>query len=272
MKNPACYLTDPEDAIVNLFIQSFKQHIPIGHKQLKRSQGSNISIPVVVRGMTERKIIAVCEQQGRDFYYIDTGYMGNLQKRKDFHRVVKNDVQHTTPILDLPSDRFEALPRAHQTRFTGWKKMDGAILLVTPSSKPCNYYDIDRDTWVRETVAEIQKHTDRPIIIRDKGLRHERVGDNSVPAQLVEEKIHCLVTYNSIAATEAISTGVPAIALAPGAAHSLCTKSISDIETPYYANDDEVVKWQNWLAYCQYSTTELRSGFALQIIKDLNLC
>ena len=262
-----CYITDSEDAIVKLLIASFKNKQLIGHKELATKPDR---VPLVVRGMTERKAIEVAIKQNRDFYYIDTGYMGNLQKRKDWHRVVKNNVQHTTPRYDLPDDRFNQA--SSRDRFTGWKKMDGPILLVTPSAKPCNYYNINRDQWVTDTITEIKKYTDRPIIIRDKGLRRERLGDNSVPAQLLRDNIHCLVTYNSIAATEAISMGVPAIALAPGAAGELCTDSISKIESPYFPDEDKVIAWQNWLAYCQYTTTELRTGLALGIQEDLNLC
>lgn len=269
MNKGHCYITDGEDAIVKLLAASFNVNRQIGHKELT---GKTDNIPVIIRGMTERKVIRVCEEQQRNYFYIDTGYMGNLQKRKDYHRVVLNNVQHTTPRLDLPDDRFNTLPGKDQMRFTGWKNMDGPILLVTPSDKPCNFYNINRDQWVDQTVREIQKYTDREIIIRDKGLRRERLRDNSVPAQLIRDRVHCLVTYNSIAATEAISSGVPAIALAPGAADSLCTNTISSIEDPYYADEDKVLSWQNWLAYCQYSTAELRSGLALGIIEDLKLC
>jgi hypothetical protein len=267
---PETYITDANDAIVGDFTTSFDKVTATGFKELQKIENK---IPVVVRGMTERKVIHLCEQQKRDYYYIDTGYMGNLSKRKDFHRVVKNNVQNMSPRYDLPEDRFLKIPGAEKNiRFKGWLKNDGPILVVTPSAKPCNFYDVDRDKWVYDTVHEIQKHTDREIIIRDKGSRRERLGDNSVPAQLVRDNIFCLVTYNSIAATEAISTGVPAIALAPGAANELCTKKISQIETPYYPDEEVVVRWQNWLAYCNYTTTELRNGTALGIIEELELC
>lgn len=267
---PETYITDANDMIVACWIKSFKDVKATGHKEL---QNCTDQIPVSVRGMTERKVIHLCEKQKRDYYYIDTGYMGNLHKRKDFHRVVKNNVQNMVPRYDLPDDRFKRIPDyTNLLRFAGWRKLDGPILVVTPSDKPCNFYGIDRDRWVADTVAEIQKHTDRQIIIRDKGLRRERLGDNSVPAQLIRDQVHCLVTYNSIAATEAISTGVPAIALAPGAADELCTKKISDIENPYYPDEEKVIAWQNWLAYCNYATRELENGTALGIIEELKLC
>ena len=199
MKLPETYITDAEDMIVACWIRSFDRIQTTSHKKLINVDNK---IPVSVRGMTERKVIHLCEKQKRDFYYIDTGYMGNLHKRKDFHRVVKNNVQNMKPRYDLPEDRFDRLPHADDFwRFKGWKKMDGPILVVTPSDKPCNFYGIDRDRWVYDTVAKIRKHTDREIIVRDKGLRRQRLGDNSVPAQLVRDNIHGLVTYNSIAAT-----------------------------------------------------------------------
>jgi hypothetical protein len=134
------------------------------------------------------------------------------------------------------------------------------------------YYGITRDQWLTETMAELKKHTDREIIVRDKVGRVLRVGDNSVPAQIDREKIYALVTYNSIAATEAISSGIPAIATAPGAADALCTKNISDIENPYRPDPDKVVAWQNWLAYCNFNTRELEDGTALAIIEEYGLC
>src|SRR5210317_1820544 len=104
MKLPETYITDTEDQIVACWIQSFDKATPSGFKSLQKNIDK---IPVSVRGMTERKVIHLCEKQKRDFYYIDTGYMGNLEKRKDFHRVVKNNVQNMFPRYDLPSDRFE---------------------------------------------------------------------------------------------------------------------------------------------------------------------
>ena len=265
---PKIYITDSTDAIVGDFTQSFDEVESTNYANLKNNQDNT---PVILRGLTERKVIRLCEKQKRDYYYIDTGYMGNLQKRKDWHRIVKNDVQNMKPKYDLPADRFLQLPHAiSNLRFKGWKKFNGPILVVTPSAKPCMFYGIDRDEWVEETITEIKKHTDRQIIIRDKAGRVERVGNNSVPVQLVNERIHCLVTYNSIAAVEAISTGVPAIATAPGAADALCTKNISDIESPYYPDEEKVMAWQNWLAYCQYTPKEMNNGTAIALIEEIN--
>lgn len=265
---PKMYITDTEDAILGDFAKCFDNVESTNFPSLKKNEDNT---PVILRGLTQRKLIHLCDTQKRDYYYIDTGYLGNLQKRKEWHRIVKNNVQNMIPNYDLPEDRFLKLPNAESNlRFRGWKKFDGPVLVVTPSAKPCIFYGIDRDEWVEKTVAELKKHTDRKIIVRDKVGRVLRVGDNSVPVQLVNEKIHCLVTYNSIAAVEALSCGVPAIATAPGSASKLCTKNISDIESPFYPDEDKVVAWQNWLAYCQYTPKEMSDGTAIRLIEELH--
>lgn len=233
----------------------------------------NHSIPLSFRSMSKRKLIHTLWKEARDFYYIDTGYIGNLGKRKEFHRVVKNNVQHLTGIKDVPDDRFNSLCAwKPYMQYKGKMATTGdAVLVVTPSEKPCKFYNIDRDAWVQETIAEIKKHTDRPIVIRDKPLRRDRVGDNSVYTQLQIDKVHALVTYNSIAAIEAIHAGVPAFTLAPNTASQLASQDLSKIETPYYPKEETVEKFLRYLAYCQYTPEELANGVAWSIQQEYDL-
>lgn len=264
-------LFDGNDSILELWRRG--SNGTFGHLEQLHLVDKNI--PVAIRGMTKRKIMARCAEEGRDYYYIDTGYLGNLGKRKDFHRVVKNNVQHLTPI-EVPDDRYKALTKLSHPDwpiyFPGWRKGGSKILIVTPSEKPCKYYGITRDEWLSETLATLKQHTDREIIIRDKPPRRDRVGNSSIFRQMLDEKVHAVVTYNSIAATEAVSFGVPAFANAPNAAWSVCSKDFSQIETPYYPSREQVAKWIHWLAYCQYNTSELSNGIAYKIQEKYNLC
>jgi hypothetical protein len=260
---------DPNDNIVQPLAESVGATYVNGFKDLKNYHKMR---PVIFRGMTGRKIVEVCEEQGRDYYYIDTGYIGNMQKRKDWHRVVKNGMQNSNVNWNLPSDRFDKIAeKKPYLRFPNWKKDGSAILVVTPSEKPCKYYGINRDEFVENTIATLKKHTDRPIIIRDKVLRRDRVGDGSIYHQLDEDNIFAVVTYNSIAATEAVGYGVPAFTLAPNAADIFCEKDLSKIESPMYADKEQVIKWQYWLAYCQYTPKEMKDGVVWKMIKEHRL-
>ena len=150
-------------------------------------------------------------------------------------------------------------------------KQGRSILLVTPSEKPCKFYGITRQNWIDETTAKLRQHTDRPIIIRDKGLRRERVGSGSLFSQLDQDNVYAVVTYQSIAAIESVCHGVSAFATAPTAADYVTLKDLGRIEQAYRPNADQVRHWLHWLAYCQYTVPELNDGTALKIIEMYNL-
>jgi len=218
--------------------------------------------PVVLRGITKRKQMDTCKATGRDFYYIDTGYFGN-GKKKNYHRITRNDVQNFGPVRERPSDRFD------QTGVSLKKvRADGSkILLAPPSQKLLNLYDIDLETWLNQTLAEIGVHTDREVVIRRKQGRSTRINDDTIEMALSQD-IYCLITYSSIAAGEAILFGKPAITLGPNAAAAVCSTSISDIETIKRPNLDEISAWARHIAYCQFTEVEMRDGTAWRILND----
>ena len=54
------------------------------------------------------------------------------------------------------------------------------------------------------TEKELQKYTDRPVEIRLKPNRSERISTKPLEAALADD-VYCLITYNSIAALEALN-------------------------------------------------------------------
>ena len=221
----------------------------------------NNMTPVVIRGIAKRKQIHSCWQTCRDFYYIDTGYFGN-GKRKNYHRITKNHLQNIYPTVDRPLDRLSA---------TGWKptkfRKGRNILVCPPSAKVMKFFDLDLDQWMETTMHTLKKHTDRPIVIRLKQSRSVRQNDDTLAMALAQD-VHCLVTFNSIAATEALLLGKPAITLGPNAAQNLCKHSLADIETPYIPTLDEVESWAAHLSYAQFTEEEMRSGYAWSILNE----
>ena len=221
--------------------------------------------PIMIRSMGKRKLIHWCQENNHTFYYMDSGYVGNYKGPsnpygwKVWHRIVKNDVQHTE-IIDRPDDRWKQLAYPIEDR-----KQGKHILLVTPSEKPCKFYGIERDQWVKDTVAEIKKYTDRPIVIRDKAPRQQRIV-STIFDDL--KNCHALVTYQSIAAVESVLYGVPAFTLAPTAADPVCDKDLSLIEDPTIQDKDKIYKWACHLAYGQFHINEMESGKAWRILKN----
>lgn len=226
--------------------------------------------PIVIRSMVKaKKVLHKCFADRRDFYYVDTGYIGNHSRpenskgHKHYHRIVKNGLQHSA-IIDRPDDRFKKMP----SMYSPWKKPGSKILLVTPSEKPCEFYKIDREEWVSNTINEIKKHTDREIVIRDKNpIRHMRVKYNSI-YEALDNDIWALVTYQSIAATEAVMYGYPAFSLATNAADPVTSNDLSKLENPFIPDEDLRHKWACHLAYGQFHITEMKNGTALSILQN----
>ena len=216
-------------------------------------------IPILIRSIMKRDLIFKCWIEGRTFFYMDSGYLGNYVQstKKYWHRIVKNNLQHSD-VIDRPDDRWQKL------NYNIYSKKKGThILLVPPSEKPCKFYGIGLQSWIKDTIKEIKRHTDRPIIVREKSKRPERL-KNPIWAAL--DNCHALVTYQSVAAIESVLYGVPAITLAPTAADPVCDKDISLIENLTYQPKEKIEKFAHHLAYCQYNTDEFRDGTAWRML------
>jgi hypothetical protein len=226
--------------------------------------------PIVLRGILKKKIIQNCWKTNRDFYFIDTGYLGNQKSAlnpmgwKNYHRIVKNDLQYSGDIIPRSDDRFKQLG----IPIKPMKKRGTKILIAAPDEKPMKFYGLDRDQWMKETVETIKKYTDRPIVIRDRAKsRLDRVVNNTLKEAL-DDDIYCLVTFNSNSATESVMHGIPAFTLAPShAASPVTSNDLSQIESPYYPDKDKVYAWACHLAYLQYHTNELKNGSAKQLLE-----
>jgi hypothetical protein len=63
-------------------------------------QRDQLTNSVLIRGISKGKVIQWCQTNQRDFYFIETGYLGNYPSannrtgRKIYHRIVHNDMQH----------------------------------------------------------------------------------------------------------------------------------------------------------------------------------
>jgi hypothetical protein len=223
----------------------------------------------VLRGILKYKIMQKCLADNKDFYYVDSGYVGNNINRlnpmgnKLYHRIVKNDLQQTE-IRPRPNDRWQALGINLQPRKFGKK-----IIIAAPDEKPCRYYGIDQAQWVQQTIEEIKKYTNRPIIVRQRApKRVDRIATAPLQ-QVLTQDVHALVTFNSVAAVESILSGVPAFVLAPShIAQPVASTQLSQIENPYWADQDKLNAWCHSMAYGQYHVRELRDGTAFRMMQE----
>ena len=220
---------------------------------------------LVIRGLGggSQKALRNCKENDREFFAIDTGYFGN-GKLKKIHRVTRNNLQELGPIKVRDLDRA----RAMGYKYRKFKKEGTKILICPPSIKVMKFFDQGTpEEWVEKTLKQIKVFTNRPIEIRMKPTRTDRVTINTIQDAL-EDDVFCLVTYNSIAALEALMVGKPAIALGPNAEQQICETELRNIDTPKIPSREEMDALMAYLAYCQFTQPEMRSGHAWRIINE----
>jgi len=219
---------------------------------------------LIIRGLwsDSRKAIQHCLETNRNFYAIDTGYFGNAgSKTKVWHRITKNSLQQTGPIIERPGDR---LKKFKYRKFNAGNK----ILICPPSDIVMQLFkQPSPKAWVEQVINQLKELTDRPIEIRLKPHRSERVISNPLETALADN-IHCLITYNSIAALEALMYGIPAISLGPNCASVLCNTELSQIEDLNKPTEDEMYTLLKHLSYCQFTKDEMMNGCAWDILND----
>ena len=237
--------------------------------------------PAVFRGIVKRKQIQQYWQDKKDFFYMDTGYFGNFissgnpSGKKLFHRIVKNDLQKHW-LEKWPNYRWKHLCKMDsRLHWRGWKTKGKKILLIVPNRKSCIFYGYDLEPysltdgkrpWLENTIAMIKKHTDMPIVIREKGSRSDRHNYSIFDA--LDEGIFATVAFNSIAALESVVYGVPAFVTVPCAATPLASQDLSMIEHPFYPDEKLVQQHCNSLAYGQFTEEEIANGTAWRLLNN----
>lgn len=243
--------------------------------------------PCVFRGITRIATIKQCVDNNIDFYYIDTGYMG-CYPQKNWHRFTKNNLQTLDHLnykqLDFLTDvkvlkkRFKDIMNVDYDNYKPKRPVEGESILIIPpslnSTRSLNIMNhsmfVDQKDYIDFITKEVRKYTDKKIIVRQKPNRKERtLNGKTLLHQLKDDKIHCLVAFNSIAAFEAIQEGYPAITLGPNAASFLSEKELSNIEKPYFADDDKIREHSLYLSACQFNIDEFKNGYAVKQIEQL---
>lgn len=251
---------------------SLEESFVKGSNNLCTTDSEEINKPLVVRGVIKKHHVDVCVATGRDFYYVDTGYVGNFPSvgnasgKKIWHRVVKNENQHVA-LRNVPADRWNALVKQDpRLQWRGWKNYNKKILLVLPNPKACKYYNLDYDTWVTTTTEQIKQYSDLPIEVRVKGARSERNQGYSI-YDAFDSGVYATVAMNSIAALESVLYGIPAFVSVPCAATPLANTDLSMLATPFKPSEDAILKQCHNIAYGQFTVEELSNGTAWSLLQ-----
>ncbi len=191
-----------------------------------------------------------CVEKNLPFFHMDHAYF----KRGYEHGNCRVNFCHfhQTNILDVPADR-SAIGRK---RLREWKRDGSSIVVVVPSERICLLLGTSPKNWIRQVTQEIKQHTDRPIFIKEKG--------GSILDAI--KNAWATVSLSSVAEVESVMFGVPVFVSRDSPALPMGLCDLSKIETPVYPERDP---WINSLSYSQFHTSEMASGKAADILRNL---
>ena len=224
---------------------------------------------LLIRGLGggSQKAVKRCWEIGREFYAVDTGYFGN-GKHKSWHRITHNALQNMEEMVERDVERLLL-----QLKVDAWDEIfkpftpGSKILVCPPSNKVMNMFNQpEAEEWTANLVKQLKELTDRPIEIRMKPIRSQRVTGSTIQEAL-QDDVHCLITYNSIAATEALMAGKPALTLGPNAAQLICETDLANINNPRIPSEDEMYAFLTHLSYSQFTQPEMEDGSAWKILR-----
>ena len=250
------------------YLRSFMQGVNGTESNWETEEHTDSTLIIRGLGGGSQKAIKKCWETGRPFYAIDTGYFGN-GKHKIWHRVTYNALQNMNKIDNRGADRLKV-----QLKADSWKEIykpftpGSKIMVCPPSDKVMNMFGQGTaQEWTDKLVTQLKTLTDRPIEIRMKPIRSERISTKTIQDAL-QDDVHCLITYNSIAATEALMEGKPAITLGPNAAQLICETDLANLETPRIPTEDEMYAFLIHLSYSQFTQAEMEDGTAWRILQE----
>jgi len=199
--------------------------------------------------------------------FVDLGYWGRRHggRYNGYHKVAINSrnpdkylMQYNRDATRIAMLGIKAMP---------WRSDGDFIIVAGMSDKSANSYGLKPEEWERWAVAELQKHTSRPIIYRPKpswsgaspiaGSEFQPAPPSSDATAETFNGCHAVVTHHSNIAIDALVNGVPAFCW-DGAATCMSLQDLSQIEKPL--RPDERDQWLANIAWCQWSVPEIASG------------
>lgn len=223
---------------------------------------ANTTVPMAFSGISKSAALSQARKHNLDWWYIDTGYMGNYID-KIWFRITKNSHQNVYAIQQRDNQRLKRL-RIDRSQYQRGSK----ILIVPPDAKVCSCYNLpEPDQWIKDTTNLIKQYTDRPVEIRHRPASRQSRVQTDTFANALQNDVNAVVVWTSNCGTEAVQHGIPVVSLGPSSVTQL-SQSIEQIDNLTDLAHDRVEELLRWLSYNQFTLAEMRNGIAWQILQE----
>lgn len=208
-----------------------------------------------LRGVS--RVYRDCRTANVDWWNVDKGFF-RASHLDGYYRIGRN---HLQPL-------FDSQITADDSR---WKELfidveplrllkDGCVLICPPTPALSDFYGIDEQRWIAQTIKQI------PAPIRDQVVIRRKI--DPMPLDAVLKVTRIVVTHSSNVALEALVKGIPAIAeTGIVQAWNKLTPTDSDISLTTFNRFDRQALF-NQASWNQFTLREIESGYAWRVIQN----
>ena len=209
------------------------------------------------------KIIQKQREKNFDVIVLETGYVNRGDGENHHYAAGWNGLNNRANFLNhnMDDERWKMLG----TPLRPYSKGEN-VILCAQIPWDASVEGTDHPKWVKTVASQIKMLTDRKCIFRPHPLQKDSIPTpygwevSTVPLEDDLANAHCVVTFNSNSAVEALIWGKPVWAFDEGSmVWEVCNKSLLDIEQPNYPRREQ---WANDLAYTQWTPEEMKEGLA----------
>jgi hypothetical protein len=191
-----------------------------------------------------------------DLVIVERGFVN----REDTYMVGWNDINgraaYAHDLGGCPSDRWDAL----KVELEPWRTSGHEVLVIgqVPWDTSCQHADMAK--WVSETCTRLKGQRIGPVVFRPHPLQPRAIPTRGLAVDAVDldrplrealKSARLVLTFCSNVGVDATIMGVRAMADDP-------TSMIHGVR------QEQRESWAHWLAYCQWSLSEIANGLAWQ--------
>lgn len=179
---------------------------------------------------------------------------------------------------NIDHSRWPSIQKTLNVSLKDYRTQGTHILLCLQRVGGWSMGESDVQNWMDNTIAELRKNTDRPIVIRrhpgDRQQQRLKFPKGIIVSSrkfIVEDLKNCwaTVTYNSSPGVASLIRGIPTFVTDPIPQRSqtfpLCNTTFKKIESPKLADRED---WINKISQFHWNTTELINGQAWRFMKE----
>lgn len=182
-----------------------------------------------------------------------------------------------------PPDRWLRIQQEQNIQIKDWRAKGDYILIILQRPGDSSLKNLmerfgSYKDFVTNTINQIKKYSDRPIMVRMHPLRQDRqleilkeldveISSNTQGSGLLEggsglyedfKNAYAVVGFNSNALTESICEGIPTFSMCPSSMAWDCSnKNLKRLENPKFFDRSQ---WLYNLGYCQWREDEIARG------------